>query len=62
VLGVFAAAAVGRLLASELFGTAGMEPATFAFVGGLLGLAAGIAVAWPAWRAGGVNPTTALRA
>jgi putative ABC transport system permease protein len=60
--GTFAAAAVGRLLASELFGTATGKPMTFALVGGLLGLAAGIAVAWPAWRAGGVNPTISLRA
>jgi putative ABC transport system permease protein len=62
LLGAFAAIAVGRLLASELFGTAGAEPATFVIVGALLGLASGIAVAWPAWRAGGVNPTDSLRA
>ena len=61
-LGVLAAAGAGRLLAGELFGTARMEPTTLVFVGLLLGLASGIAVAWPAWRAGGVNPTSALRA
>lgn len=62
VLGVFAAAGIGRVLVAELFGAASIEPATFAFVGGLLGLASAIAVAWPAWRAGGANPTNSLRA
>jgi putative ABC transport system permease protein len=62
VLGIFAASAVARVLASQLFGTAATEPATFALVGGLLGLASAVAVAWPAWRAGSVNPTTSLRA
>ena len=62
VLGIFAAVAVGHLLASELFGTASADPMTFGLVGALLGLASGIAVAWPAWRAGGLNPTISLRA
>jgi hypothetical protein len=61
-LGVVAAIAVGRLLTTELFGTAAVEPATFALVGALLGLASSVAVAWPAWRAGGLNPTMSLRA
>jgi putative ABC transport system permease protein len=61
-LGCFAAIGVRSVLAAELFGTAALEPLTFAVVGALIGLASSAAVAWPAWRAGGINPTAALRA
>jgi ABC-type antimicrobial peptide transport system permease subunit len=61
-LGIVAATAVGRLLASELFGTPSIDTATFAVVGALLGVASGAAVVWPAWRAAGMNPTVSLRA
>jgi len=60
-LGVFAAVAVGRVLSAQLFGTAAAEPDMLALVGVALGLATASAVAWPAWRAGGMNLTTSLR-
>ena len=55
------AAALGKLVQSQLFGVTATDPATVA--GAALVLAAGALVAAfiPAWRASNVNPTDALR-
>jgi putative ABC transport system permease protein len=59
--GVVLAVALGRLLASMLFGVAPLDPVTFAIVLGVLALTALIAVAGPAWKATRVDPVVALR-
>jgi putative ABC transport system permease protein len=61
-VGTFGALAAGSLIASMLFQTSAHDPQSLA-VGVLILLGATIvASAWPAWRAGRVNPVDALRA
>jgi predicted permease len=60
-LGVPLALAVGRLIASQLFGITGSDPITLVAVCVLLALVAGLAAYLPARRASRVDPMVALR-
>ena len=60
-VGLAAALALGRALASLVFGIRATDPLTFAAVTALLGLVALAACALPAWRASRVEPTAALQ-
>jgi ABC-type antimicrobial peptide transport system permease subunit len=61
-LGVVLAIPLGRYIEGLLFGVRPADPATLAFVAGLLLVAAGAAVYVPARRATKVDPVEALRA
>jgi ABC-type antimicrobial peptide transport system permease subunit len=61
-IGVLCALAAGPVVASMLFQTSPREPASIALAGLVLIAATIVAAAWPAWRAGRVNPVVALRA
>ncbi len=62
VLGIVAAIALGRLIASLLYGVSARDPLVIAAAAGLL-LLIGLAASFiPAWRAARVDPSTALRA
>ncbi len=61
VVGLGGALALGRVIASMLYGLKGWDPATFAIAGTLMILVA-LGASWiPARRAAGVNPMRALR-
>jgi ABC-type antimicrobial peptide transport system permease subunit len=61
IVGLAAALALGRLIASMLYGLKPWDPATFALAGTLLILVA-VGASWiPARRAAGVDPMKALR-
>ena len=60
-IGLTAAIALTRFMASMLFNVAPTDPLTFALVAGMLGLVAMAATFIPARRAMKVNPVTALR-
>ena len=60
-IGLTAAVALTRFMASMLFNVAPTDPLTFGLVGAVLGLVAMAATVLPARRAMRVNPTTALR-
>ncbi|HEX5436743.1 MAG TPA: ABC transporter permease [Gemmatimonadaceae bacterium] len=62
VVGVGAALATGRLLASQLFGVGPSDPVTFAVVALLLAGVACLATVVPALRATRVDPAVTLRA
>jgi putative ABC transport system permease protein len=61
VLGVIAAVALTRVMASLLVGVSATDPATFAAMAVLFTLVATIAAWIPARRAAGLNPNVALR-
>ena len=61
VLGVIAAIALTRVMASLLVGVTATDPATFAAMAVLFTLVAAIAAWIPARRAAGLNPNVALR-
>jgi predicted permease len=61
-LGVIGALLAGPVVASMLFRTSPREPMSMALAASTLIVATLAAAAWPAWRAGGVDPTVALRA
>jgi putative ABC transport system permease protein len=61
IIGLALSAAVGRLLATMLFGVEPLDPPTFACVTMLLILTAGVSIAGPAWRATRIDPAAALR-
>ncbi len=60
-LGLAGAAALSRLLGSQLYGVRPFDPATFVAVGGLLVVVALVACVVPARRAARVDPVAALR-
>ncbi|HTP34229.1 MAG TPA: ABC transporter permease [Candidatus Acidoferrales bacterium] len=60
-IGLAGAAALTRSLGSLLFGVKPVDPATFLFASGILGLVALLACAVPAIRAARVDPSVALR-
>jgi putative ABC transport system permease protein len=60
-LGIPAAIAAGKLMTSQLFGVKPWDPIILALPALMLGLAALLASAVPAWRAAGVEPMLALR-
>ena len=59
--GLIVSAALGRMIASMLFGVQPLDLLTFGFVIVVLGLTAAISVAGPAWRAARIDPAVALR-
>jgi ABC-type antimicrobial peptide transport system permease subunit len=61
-LGLAAAVAGSRLLASQLFGIAALDPVTYAGVVALLAMCAFVACEVPALRATRVDPAAVLRA
>ena len=62
VIGLAAAAALGRSMATFLFGVQPLDPMTFGSVALVLALAAAIAALVPAFRAASVDPAVAFRA
>jgi ABC-type antimicrobial peptide transport system permease subunit len=61
LLGVAGALALGRVLASFIYGIAAYDPLTFAAVAALLATVALLASIIPAFRAARIEPTRALR-
>jgi putative ABC transport system permease protein len=61
LLGLIAALAIGRLLQAFLFDVRPADPLALAAAAFVLTLAALIACCGPAWRAGRVDPSEALR-
>jgi predicted permease len=61
-VGLLGAIAAGPLIGSMLFQTSPREPASLATAAMVLLAATVVAAAWPAWRAGRVDPVRALRA
>ncbi len=61
VIGFAGSAALGQLVASELYGVDPLDPITYSLVAGLLGLVAITASLIPAVRATRVDPLVALR-
>jgi putative ABC transport system permease protein len=61
VVGLVMSAAFGRLIATMLFGVQPFDFVTFAMAVLVLGLAAAVSMAGPAWRAARIDPATALR-
>ena len=61
VLGLAGALALGRLVASLLFGVGAADPATLVAVIATIAAVAALASGLPAWRASRVDPTIALR-
>jgi len=60
-IGLAGALALGRVVASMMFGVKATDPATFVAVSGMLAVVALAACVIPAWRAARVDPMTALR-
>jgi putative ABC transport system permease protein len=61
IVGLLAAAALGRSMSTFLFGVQPLDPPTFAGVAVVLSLTAALASAVPALRAAKVDPVVALR-
>jgi len=61
VIGLGLSLAATRLVGNLLFDVNAHDPLVFAGIAALLGLAAFVASAQPAWRAARVDPTVALR-
>ena len=61
VLGLGAAYAATRVLATMLFGVKANDPSTFVIVAAMVGIVAALASTVPARRAAGIAPSTALR-
>jgi len=61
VIGLIVSAALGRMIASMLFGVQPLDLLTFGFVIVVLGLTAAVSVAGPAWRAARIDPAVALQ-
>lgn len=60
-LGLLAALALGRVIASLLFGVSTHDAGTLTSAALALAFAAGLASAWPAWRATRIHPAQVLR-
>jgi ABC-type antimicrobial peptide transport system permease subunit len=60
-IGIPAAIGAGKLMTDQLFGVKPWDPIMLTLATLLLGVAALLASAIPAWRAAGVEPMTALR-
>jgi putative ABC transport system permease protein len=61
IVGLFAAVALSRTMATFLVGVPPVDPITFAIVVLVLAATAGVAMAAPAWRAVRVDPVEAFR-
>jgi putative ABC transport system permease protein len=61
VLGVVAALAAGRLVASQLYGVTPRDPAALAASASFLLVVGAMASLFPAWRASRVDPARVLR-
>ena len=61
VIGLAGALALGRVIASLIYGISATDPLTFAAVAALLSLVALLASIIPAYRAAKIEPTRALR-
>ena len=62
VLGLLGAAALSRIMASQLYGVEAIDPSTFALVAVVLASVAMVATYIPAQRAARIDPVTALQA
>jgi putative ABC transport system permease protein len=61
IVGVVAAAALGRAISTLVFGVSAWDPATYVLVTGTLGVVTLAACVVPAMRASRVDPIVALR-
>jgi predicted permease len=61
VLGIAGAFGLSRVAAGLLYGIGGADPLTFLLVPAVLLVVAGLATAFPAWKASRVDPVEALR-
>ena len=61
VLGLAGSAAAGRFLAQQVWRVSAFDPIAFGLVATLLLLIGVLACAWPALRAGRIDPIVALR-
>ena len=61
LLGLAAAAALRRLIESQLYGVSSLDPGVLALVAALLATVALAACLVPAWRAMRIDPVVALR-
>lgn len=60
-IGLVLAALSGRLIQSMLFGVRPLDLTTFVVVAIVVGIAAALSVAGPAWRVAHIDPAVALR-
>jgi ABC-type antimicrobial peptide transport system permease subunit len=60
-VGAVAAFALTRLIAGMLYGVTATDPATYAIIAAIFGVAGVCASCVPAWRAARVDPLEALR-
>jgi len=60
-LGLVAAAALGQLISTFLFGVTPIDPVTFVSVAAVLALTGAVATAAPALRATRIDPVVAFR-
>ena len=60
-IGLVLAALIGRLIQSMLFGVRPLDLTTFVVVAIVVGIAAALSVAGPAWRVAHIDPAVALR-
>jgi putative ABC transport system permease protein len=61
VLGLLGAAALSRIMASQLYGVEALDPSTFSFVALVLASVAMVATYVPALRAARIDPVRALQ-
>lgn len=61
LLGIPLAAGAGQLIAAQLYGVKGWDPAALAVAAASLAVAAFVAAMIPAWRAASIDPMSALR-
>jgi ABC-type antimicrobial peptide transport system permease subunit len=61
IVGLVAAALLGKSVAALLFAVKALDPMTFAAAAGLIALTAAAATVGPAWRASRVDPVVTFR-